>query len=206
MFASALLCYAYALRPLLRVARPYPRASSAFFAPPSPSFCISLVLILSPASTLAFRPHLVSRSLFRLVLVLIAPYLCAPLRPLLQTADRSEGKKLSIGDNLKQLIRRIIRELSPERGFNPNNAPFAVEIQPHTLEALLFFPDSTRAVVTNRDFFVQNACRTLQVSCMRRFLYEAHHTRSVLLMTCTTHELHRLFRMCLWTYLFLSRL
>ena len=139
MFASALLCYAYALRPLLRVARPYPRASSAFFAPPSLPFCISLVLALSPASSLAFRPHLVSRSLFRLVLVLIAPYLCVPLRPLLQTADRSEGKKLSIGDSLKQLIRRIIRELSPERSFNPNNAPFAVEIQPHTLEARLFF-------------------------------------------------------------------
>lgn len=178
MFASALLCYAYALRPLLRVARPYPRASSAFFAPPSPSFCISLVLILPPASSLAFRPHLVSRSLFRPVLVLIAPYLCAPLRPLLQTADRSEGKKLSIGDSPKQLIRRIIRELSPERGFNPSNTPFAVEIQPHTLEARLFFPGSTRAVVTNRDFFVQSACRTLQVSCMRRFLYEVHRARS----------------------------
>lgn len=178
MLASALLCYAYALRPLLRVARPYPRASSAFFAPPSPSFCISLVLILPPASFLAFRPHLVSRSLFRLVLVLIAPYLCAPLRPLLQTAGRSEGKKLSIGDSLKQLIRRAIRKLSPEWGFKPNNAPFAVEIQPHTLEARLFFPGSTRAVVTNRDFFVQNACRTLQVSCMRRFLYEVHRARS----------------------------
>ena len=151
MFASVLLRYAYALRPLLRVARPYPRASSAFslllrcrFASLSFSPCLPLplspsALILSPASFLAFRPHLVSRSLFRLVLVLIAPYLCAPLRPLLQTADRSEGKKLSIGDSLKQLIRRIIRELSPERSFNPNNAPFAVEIQPHTLEARLFF-------------------------------------------------------------------
>ncbi len=178
MFASALLCYAYALRPLLRVARPYPRASSAFFAPPSLPFCISLVLALSPASSLAFRPHLVSRSLFRLVLVFVASHLCAPLRPLLQTADRSEGKKLSIGDSPKQFIRRIIRELSPERSFNPNNAPFAVEIQPHTLEARLFFPGSTRAVVTNRDFFAQNACRTLQVSCMRCFLYEAHHARS----------------------------
>ena len=177
-----------------------------FFAPPSLPFCISLVLILPPASSLAFRPHLASRFLSRPVLVFVAPHLCAPLRPLLQTADRSEGKKLSIGDSPKQLIRRIIRELSPERGFNPNNAPFAVEIQPHTLEARLFFPGSTRAVVTNRDFFAQNACRTLQVSCMRCFLYEAHHTRSVLLMTCTTHELHRLFRMCLWTYLFLSRL
>ena len=145
---------------------------------PFVAVCIDPVLALSPASSLAFRPHLVSRSLFRLVLVLIAPYLCAPLRPLLQTADRSEGKKLSIGDSLKQLIRRIIRELSPDRGFNPNNAPFAVEIQPHTLEARLFFPGSTRAVVTNRDFFAQNACRTLQVSCMRCFLYEAHHTRS----------------------------
>ena len=178
MFASALLCYAYALRPLLRVARPYPRASSAFFAPPSPSFCISLVLILPPASSLAFRPHLASRFLSRPVLVFVASHLCAPLRPLLQTADRSEGKKLSIGDSPKQFIRRIIRELSPERGFNPNNTPFAVEIQPHTLEARLFFPGSTRAVVTNRDFFAQNACRTLQVSCMRCFLYEAHHTRS----------------------------
>ena len=178
MFASALLCYAYALRPLLRVARPYPRASSAFFAPPSLPFCISLVLALSPASSLAFRPHLVSRSLFRLVLVLIAPYLCVPLRPLLQTADRSEGKKLSIGDSLKQLIRRAIRKLSPEWGFKPNNAPFAVETQPHAFEVHLIFPGSTRAVVTNRDFFVQSACRTLQVSCMRRFLYEVHRARS----------------------------
>lgn len=178
MFASVLLCYAYALRPLLRVARPYPRASSAFFAPPSLPFCISLVLALSPASSLAFRPHLVSRSLFRLVLVLIAPYLCVPLRPLLQTADRSEGKKLSIGDSLKQLIRRAIRKLSPEWGFKPNNAPFAVETQPHAFEVHLIFPGSTRAVVTNRDFFVQSACRTLQVSCMRRFLYEVHRARS----------------------------
>lgn len=190
MFASVLLCYAYALRPLLRVARPYPRASSAFslllrcrFASLSFSPCLPLpfspsALILSPAPSFAFRPHLASRFLSRPVLVFVASHLCAPLRPLLQTADRSEGKKLSIGDSLKQLIRRIIRELSPERGFNPNNAPFAVEIQPHTLEARLFFPGSTRAVVTNRDFFAQNACRTLQVSCMRRFLYEVHRARS----------------------------
>lgn len=195
MFASALLCYAYALRPLLRVARPYPRASSAFFAPPSPSFCISLVLILPPASSLAFRPHLASRFLSRSVLVFVASHLCAPLRPLLKTADRSEGKKLSIGDSPKQLIRRIIRELSPERGFNPNNAPFAVEIQPYTLEVRLFFPDSNRAVVTNRGFFVQNAPYTLQMPCVARFY-----------MDCAVPGACPLFRMCLWTYLFLSRL
>lgn len=94
---------------------------------------------LASRSSFAFRPHLASRFLFRLVLVLIAPYLCAPLRPLLQTADRSEGKKMSIGDSPKQLIRRIIRELSPEWGFKPNNAPFAVETQPHAFEVHLIF-------------------------------------------------------------------
>lgn len=150
---------------------------------------------LASRSSFAFRPHLASRFLFRLVLVLIAPYLCAPLRSLLQTADRSEGKKLSIGDSPKQLIRRIIRELSPERDFNPNNAPFAVEIQPYTLEARLFFPDSNRAVVTNRGFFVQNAPYTLQMPCVARFY-----------MDCAVPGACPLFRMCLWTYLFLSRL
>lgn len=172
-----LLRYAYA--------RFFAFASHALTLALSPLFRSSFAAVLylsrsrlASRSSFAFRPHLASRFLFRLVLVLIAPYLCAPLRPLLQTADRSEGKKMSIGDSPKQLIRRIIRELSPEWGFKPNNAPFAVEIQPHTLEARLFFPGSTRAVVTNRDFFAQNACRTLQVSCMRCFLYEAHHTRS----------------------------
>lgn len=179
-----------------------------FCATPTP--CVRFFAFASHALTLALSPlfrssfaavlylsrsRLASRFLFRLVLVLIAPYLCAPLRPLLQTADRSEGKKLSIGDSPKQLIRRIIRELSPERDFNPNNAPFAVEIQPYTLEARLFFPDSNRAVVTNRGFFVQNAPYTLQMPCVARFY-----------MDCAVPGACPLFRMCLWTYLFLLRL
>lgn len=190
--------------------RPCVRTSSAMLCFLSSPFvlipfspCLSLLLsppalILLPAPLFCSVPSLCS--------CLCCVHLCAPLRPLLQTAGRSEGEKSSIGDNLKQLIRRAIRKLSPEWGFKPNNAPFAVETQPHAFEVHLIFPGSTRAVVTNRDFFVQSACRALQVSCMRCFLHEAHRARSVLLMTCTTHELHRLFRMCLWTYLFLSRL
>ncbi len=179
--------------------RPCVRTSSAMLCFLSSPFvlipfspCLSLLLsppalILLPAPLFCSVPSLCS--------CLCCVHLCAPLRPLLQTADRSEGKKLSIGDSPKQLIRRIIRELSPERDFNPNNAPFAVEIQPYTLEARLFFPDSNRAVVTNRGFFVQNAPYTLQMPCVARFY-----------MDCAVPGACPLFRMCLWTYLFLSRL